>query len=659
MKNSFFNLLLVFTFLISIVSVQAQDEVMPGTIRIDATFENISVNYEILGDENRNSELSISYREAGVGEFEEAAITMRAYPGLIIDGNTTNYNFHAGSVMFLSPGSTYELQFELTDPDGGDLTTTQFVTTKAIPQPAEFSNIRYVSPGDGGGNGTESSPYLGLQEAADNAQQGDLFMVAPGTYQSFNLLNSGTESNPIVFKSEVQHEAIIDGDQTDRGIITLAEFNVTIAHVIIDGFTIQNGNWAIDAQNTTFITVRNNIFQDVGFGYVNRRENGIERDQYITNNFLTGTNAWPSTGIPSERAIDVRGNNNVISYNTIVNFGDGISTDGPMYEQSYSLDIHNNEIKNIVDDHIEVDGTVSNSRIYANRGFNGRAGVSVAPVYGGPVYIFRNILFNSEISAFKMNRGPSGIVAVHNTSVSENNVFESPDGWQNTYFRNNVFLASRYCFEMFGLVEESIDDWDYGAYYSTRGGEAGTEWFKWNNIRYRQVAELQASGILQANSIEVAFSDFENAALPDIFPVEYDASERDFSPVANSAVLDNGDQITHLNKEFVFDGMPDRGAYEFGEEKPQYGHDFSVISNVIEISSSTNVYPNPFNDLIMVEGNIKNKTIELYNLQGLLLLSESCQNEQMSLDVSNLQAGMYIIKIGQNHGDTCFKVIKN
>ncbi|MEL6988617.1 MAG: hypothetical protein AAGK97_12405, partial [Bacteroidota bacterium] len=65
-----------------------------------------------------------------------------------------------------------------------------------------------------------------------------------------------------------------------------------------------------------------------------------------------------------------------------------------------------------------------------------------------------------------MNRGPSGIVVVNNTIVSDNNATESPTGWQNTFYRNNVILASRYCFEMFGLVDGSIDDWDYGAYYS-------------------------------------------------------------------------------------------------------------------------------------------------------------------------------------------------
>ena len=660
MKNSFLILALSVFASMSVVKLNAQDSVVPGSVKTDATFENISVNYSISDDLNRNSNLIIRHREAGSNDYQEGAITMRAFPGMEVDGENTNRNFHAGSCMFLTPGTTYEIELELIDPDGGSLITSQFVTTKSIPQPAEFSNIRFVAPGNGGGNGTEASPYLGLQTAADNAQQGDHFLVAPGTYEPFQLLNSGTENDPISFFSEVRHEAVIDGASTDRGVVTLGEFDITISNVIIDGFVIENGNWGIDAQNTQFITVRNNIIQDVDYGYVNRRENGNERDQYVTNNLILGNSTWPQSGIPSERGVDLRGNNNVVSYNTIKNFGDGVSTDGPPYEQSYSLDIHNNDIENSVDDHIEVDGMISNSRIYANRCFNGRAGVSLAPVYGGPAYVFRNVLFNIENSALKMNRGPSGIVVVHNTAAAYENVFESPDGWQNTYFRNNVFLASRYCFEMFGLVEDSKDDWDYGAYYSSRGGESGTEWFKWNNVRYAQVTDLQNSGLLQANAIEVAFSDFENGTLPDIFPTIHTASQRDFSPVVNSAVLDNGAIINHLNDAYVADGFPDRGALEFGEEIPQYGHNFDEVSQVTNTDLSIEIFPNPFSEKLMIKGDIMNVTLDLYNVTGQNVLNINQSTLPLELDLKLFSPGIYFLKLKSNESEAIgvYKLVK-
>jgi len=628
----------------------SQDAVVSGTVRVDATFENISINYAISQDNNRNSVLTIRYREVGSTDYQDAAITMRAYLGMVVDGEETNRNFHAGSIMFLNPDTTYELEYNLDDPDGGGSITTQFVNTKAIPQPSATANVRYVSPGDGGGNGSLSSPYLGLQEAADNAQQGDIILVSDGNYDPFLMINSGVAGSPIVFKSETLHGAIINGGDTDRGIITLGDFDMAISHIIIDGFYIENGTWGVDAQNTQFVTVRNNVIRDVDFGYVNRREDGNERDQYITNNQILGRSVWPQSGIPSERGVDIRGNNNVVSYNTIEYFGDGISTDGPPYETSYSLDIHNNDIKSIVDDLIEVDGIISNTRIYANRCFNGRAGISVAPVYGGPAYIMRNIIFNIENSALKMNRGPSGIVAVHNTAAAYDNVFESPEGWQNTYFRNNVFLASRYCFEMFGLVPDSKDDWDYGAYYSTRGGSTNTEWFKWNDIRYAQVPDLQNSGILQANAIEVAFSDFENAELPDVFPVEYDASERNFSPVVNSAVINNDAEVTHLNDAFVTDGMPDRGALEFGEEAPQYGHLFTAITFVVNTTLDVDIYPNPTVDKVMIDGQFSIAKIQLYDSGGQSVFYATGVNLPIEVDLRDLRTGAYFIHLADVSG---------
>jgi len=350
--------------LFSYSDVAAQNAVTPGTIRTDATFENISINYAIAGDVNRNSSLTLRYRAVGALNFEDGAITMRAFPGMIIDGSSTSRNFHAGSCMYLNPATTYEVELTLSDPNGGGTVTSEFVTTKSIPQPASSANIRYVSPGNGGGNGTINSPYLGLQAAANNAQAGDHFIVSAGNYDAYDLQTSGTASNPISFISEPQHGAVINGAGTDTGVITLGTFNTGVSHIIIDGFTIENGVAGIDAQNTQFITVRNNILQNVDYGYVNRRENGLESDQYITNNLFVGTTGWPQSFIPNERGVDIRGNNNVVSYNTIRNFGDGVSTDGPAYETSYSLDIHNNDIQNIVDDHIEVDGILWRARIH-------------------------------------------------------------------------------------------------------------------------------------------------------------------------------------------------------------------------------------------------------------------------------------------------------
>jgi len=357
--------------------VVAQNAVTPGNIRIDPTFEHIGILYNISGDANLNGSLQIEFREQGAGAYRKGAVTMRSHPGLVIDGDGYNANHHAGSAMFLQPNTTYQIRLTLSDPNGGGTTTTVSATTRSYP--TESNNFRYVAPGNGGGNGTSANPYLGLQTAADNATPGTTFVVRPGNYTSFNIATDGTANAPITFRSEIPLAAVVDGGNANGGVIVLGDFSVdSLQHIIIDGLKIQNGRYGIDAQHTQYLTIKNCHIENV---------------TWVTNNYILGRTAWPAGGT-SHRGIDIRGNRNVVSFNTIQNFDDGVSTDGAPYGISYAMDIHNNDIQNMADDLIEVDGTVSNTRIYRNRMYNGRAGVSLAPVFGGPCYVFRNEMYN-------------------------------------------------------------------------------------------------------------------------------------------------------------------------------------------------------------------------------------------------------------------------
>jgi len=221
---------ITFLFLFFFNSTNAQNDVTPGDIRIDATFENISIHYSITGDENLNSTLNIKYRVQGSSNYKNGAITRRAHPNMVTDGEFFSMNFHAGSALYLLPNTTYELQLILEDSDGGSITSENTATTKSFPVPS-MNNIRYVSPGLSGGNGTQSNPYRGLQTAANNAQPGDHFIVAPGSYTAFELTTSGTIDANISFISQELHGAIIDGKNTTGGIITLGEFFDSIAYI--------------------------------------------------------------------------------------------------------------------------------------------------------------------------------------------------------------------------------------------------------------------------------------------------------------------------------------------------------------------------------------------------------------------------------------------
>jgi len=389
-------------------------------------------------------------------------------------------------------------------------------------------------------------------------------------------------------------------------------------------------------------------------------ENGWEHDQYITNNYLTGTRSWPGNGTTELRAVDIRGNRNVVSFNTIEYFDDAVSTDGRAYGTSFALDIHNNDIKSMVDDLIEVDFTVSNTRVYRNRGYNGRSGISLAPILGGPCYVFRNELFNMDISSYKMNRGTSGMVIVHNTASKAGNGMSSPVGWQNTFIKNNVLIGSRYCFEEYGTVSGSTDDWDYNAYHSTRAGTVGQEWFKWEDGRYANITALQNATSVETNGLEITLTkDMINGAPPSAYGTAFTPADRKFQPYNAANFRNNGIDLDNLNDPYVNDGQPDRGAYEYANTLPKFGVNFEMnISNAsctvdmaysIDLSNNDIIiqYDNNQSSLTLT-GIVNSFMIKVEDVNGTEISSRINTNNELVIDTCNLSSGLHYLVIQNN-----------
>ena len=103
---------------------------------------------------------------------------------------------------------------------------------------------RWVVPGTGGGTGTQTNPFRGLQAAADSLVEGTavFFHVAAGTYDAFIVSTSGKNSKfPHVFQGPKSGSAVVDGGNTDRHVVQVGEFDVTTSFIVLDRLTIQNG----------------------------------------------------------------------------------------------------------------------------------------------------------------------------------------------------------------------------------------------------------------------------------------------------------------------------------------------------------------------------------------------------------------------------------
>jgi hypothetical protein len=553
----------------------AGEAVVPGQLTTRATFEHIGVVWQVDGDTDLDSILTIEFREQGTSSWLPGAPAVRAYPSLIVNGAPLDLDQWGASAMWLAPGTTYEIRATLTDPDGGS--ETRIVAASTRRRPTAGAITHYVVPGTGGGNGTISDPYRGLQAAADAAQPGNTFDVAPGTYAPFELTASGTDGAPIAFVG--QAGAIVDGAGTDRGVVTLGVFDETLTHVIVQGLTIQNGAWGVDAQNTQDIVIANNTITDVGYGVVNRRANAWESNQTVCDNLIIGRTPWPGSGIPGERGIDLRGDGNVVCFNSVQNFGDCVSLQ-PSTGPSAGNDVYGNDAASCVDDGIEIDYNQANVRVWRNRVTNARMGVSVQPIYGGPAYIFRNEFFNLESVPVKMHNDTTGFLVVHNSGAKVGDAYgDNGAMWRNATLRNNVFLGTRYAFEFTTVRDEGFRDFDFNAW----GSSGATPWFKWENVRYDHIGDLPAG--VEDNGVEIGFADLANAALPTDWDVAVTPGSRDLR-ATGTQLADLGESLPNLNDPFVVDGMPDLGAFEGGQPVPGYGPGAAVTGPFTDVAAT-------------------------------------------------------------------------
>ncbi len=67
-----------------------------------------------------------------------------------------------------------------------------------------------------------------------------------------------------------------------------------------------------------------------------------------------------------------------------------------------------------------------------------------------------------------------------------------------------------------------------------------------------------------------------------------------------------------------------------------------------DIVSHTAIYPNPATNFIILT-DLNNTNVKIYDISGRLMLSKDIKSDNFNLDISNLKAGNYIIKVSENN----------
>jgi hypothetical protein len=89
-----------------------------------------------------------------------------------------------------------------------------------------------------------------------------------------------------------------------------------------------------------------------------------------------------------------------------------------------------------------------------------------------------------------------------------------------------------------------------------------------------------------------------------------------------------------------------------------YLHKNTVLSNNDFEKLKARIYPNPATNLLNIESEISIEKVTLYNILGQEVISKSPNAELVTLDVSSLQVGVYIVKTSINGNVSSTRFIK-
>jgi hypothetical protein len=297
-----------------------------------------------------------------------------------------------------------------------------------------------------------------------------------------------------------------------------------------------------------------------------------QRNVFQDNTFYDTDFTWPWDAVKAGSELEtggirmydpMTGRGTVIRRNTFHDYFDGfgVCPDSGAGTSTNETDVYGNLVYNTGDDGMETDGTCSNVRIWGNTFHDVLVGISLAPVYTGPVYALRNLIYrtgagNSSYpgSPFKFNSGydQSGpMYLFHNTAdaVLPGNAgldIKFPGSWTLIYARNNIWAGTEYALS--NANPDQPLDLDYDDLYTTLPNELA--W--WDGLPDRHLntlAELQTVTNQELHG-KSAVPGFANAA------------GGDYTLDASSQLIDAGVLIPGIDDDFG-GAAPDIGAFEF------------------------------------------------------------------------------------------------
>ncbi|MGE8511876.1 MAG: T9SS type A sorting domain-containing protein [Chryseobacterium culicis] len=425
----------------------------------------------------------------------------------------------------------------------------------------------------------------------------------------------------------------------------------------LGGIYVQGADGVTVSNNTlgNFETTNAEIKRGIWFATATVNSSIISNT--ITNLGYTGTGAGGASGITitsgSTGASAVA--NIMVSGNTISNFNS--SGTGTLFAGIYAggtlttgMTIINNKINGVKNTNVSGYGAqgiylsttslISNTLV-ANNIVSGVAGYGYATTGG----------VNDNGNGIVVAAG-GGYKLYYNTVVmnvsqtvagrpSALNITSGVTGAGGIDIRNNLFVntqtqaGDRYAIYA-GAASSVFSTINYNNFYSS-----GTNLGYIGGLAKATLADIQAGFGGNVNSLNV-------------LPVFVSATDFHLSATGNAALDNKGTPVVEVTLDA--DGntrnalTPDLGSFEFTA---------SVLAvNETAKKNTVNVYPNPVVDYLYINNDSRIKDIEVYNVSGQRILSETINAEKGSVDLRRAAAGVYILKVNTEKGSQSLKIIK-
>ncbi len=399
---------------------------------------------------------------------------------------------------------------------------------------ASAADYVVATNGDDGNPGNENQPWRTLQHAADSVGAGDTVSVRAGDYAGAYIENSGTSSQPIVFRAFGAEEPSITDDNPE----TPDGFNIEGAsYVTVQGFTINGRSRAgIRAATCDHVTIRDNKIDGSGkWGIFT----AFCDDVVIDHNVAANTDEQHGIYVSNS------GDRPIVRNNTIYgNTQAGIHMNG---------DISNGG------DGVISDAIIENNVIWDN-GSGGASGINCDGVQDS--LIRNNLIFDEHASGISLYQIDGGEASTGNR-VLNNTILVAADGrWalniqdgaRNNAASNNILLNANSSHGAIDISGDSLDGFsaDNNAVtdrFTTDGGDSVLSLSEW-----RSETGNDANSFVSSSS--------------NLFT---DPSGDDYSLSSTSPAIDAGETLADVPADILGVARPQGAGFDIGAYEREDG----------------------------------------------------------------------------------------